>query len=159
MNESVSNGIKFWNDLSGQYKYSINGDEYTILFELTISQEIYDRDEIETPNNLNKINVIGNSIRKEYTFRSGVSGNTMHSRIIAYNPNLIDEYSLPHEIGHTLGMPDILTDGLMVSKRVNRSHNKVTQENINAMMNSEKGINIFVESQSIWTTIFKLLQR
>ena len=158
--DAVKNAIQFWNDLSGQYKYNINGTEYTLLFDLSLSIDTYATEDLIYTENLNKIDSDGNAISNYSVYlKATVSGSTRDHRIITYNPTKINDYSIPHEIGHTLGMKDVFSDGLMVSDRDSRTHNRVTQENINDMMTSNNAVIVVVKPKSVISTLINFFKK
>ena len=151
--------MEFWNNLSGKFTYTLNDDEYTILFDLKSVDNKVSKEKLKSLESKSKRGENINFITTTTHLRANVSANTREYYMINYNPTLIDNFSIPHEIGHTLGMNDVLTDGLMVSKRKDRSHNRVTHENITDMMNFSKAITVNTTNNSFWSKISNLFRK
>ena len=158
-NQAIIDGMEFWNNLSGKFTYTLNDDEYTILFDLKLVDNKVSKEKLKSLESKSKRGENINFITTTTHLRANVSANTREYYMINYNPTLIDNFSIPHEIGHTLGMNDVLTDGLMVSKRKDRSHNRVTHENITDMMNFSKAITVNTTNNSFWSKISNLFRK
>ena len=157
--ESAQEAVDFWNDLSNEYVYEMDGIVYTIVFNL---QVIVIDDDITDYRDMKKLNKwvldgtghymeLESNIYQILSLDDNVNGCTFASRIIMVNENRRYTETGAHEVGHTLYLKHSGM-GIMTESASDPLRGKfVTKNNIKSIITASlyrKGINLIYKNSS-----------
>lgn len=134
---AAASGVKVWNSASGVYSYNVNGESYTINFDLKVKEV---KDPIAAANaDASGNSFVVNDLIVEANEQNGVDNGNTDGKHIQVRTSRVEETD-PHEIGHTLGLGHFFKGFMSAASGALRSSMKVNKGYIQKILNNTDNI-------------------